>query len=302
MNSNNSTSLELPPCPRSGFTPRRLDETDVDFYDAEGYLLVQGGVSENALLLAQAMLERWVDETVNSWVAAGLLDGAHAELGFGHRLARLWQQAGRPGYIRSPRRDLVSEEMYEFLKHPSLLDIAQDLLGTPEISVHGVFNARPKLPDQHWTDTPWHQDAQYYRDAEAGHVVSIWIPLQPVTELNSCLQVAPGLQGGPLHEDCEDATGFVGLSKEDQAGLHGISIDMQRGDALCFHQKTPHRALSNQSDSVRWSMDVRYEATDGASASGTKHGFIARSEADPASVTPYEVWLKKWEGLAAGTY
>ena len=301
MNSNNSSALLERPR-ETVAVPRPLGADQLAFYDDEGYLLVQGGVHEDALELAHTVLSRWVDATVDSWVAAGRLDGPHREPDFEHRLAVLWNQAGRPGYIRSPRRDLVSEEMYDFLAHPSLLDIAQDLLGTPEISVHGVFNARPKLPDQQWTDTPWHQDAQYYRDAEAGHVVSIWIPLQPVTELNSCLQVAPGLHRGVLHEDCEDPTGFVGLAPERQAELDGISIPMQRGDALCFHQKTPHRALSNRSDAVRWSMDVRYEITGRATASGRKHGFIARSEADPASVTTYEEWLRKWEDMPAGSY
>ena len=34
-------------------------------------------------------------------------------------------------------------------------------LGTDEISVHGIFNARPMMPGGH--PTPWHQDAQYWR-------------------------------------------------------------------------------------------------------------------------------------------
>ena len=80
--------------------------------------------------------------------------------------------------------------MYDLLVESSLLDLVADLLGSDEISVHGIFNARPKLPDQRWTDTPWHQDAQYYRDVERVHVVSIWFPLEAVREECSCLQVA----------------------------------------------------------------------------------------------------------------
>ena len=56
--------------------------------------------------------------------------------------------------MRSPRRDLVGPDMYALLVEPSLLDLAEDLLGTDELSVHDILNVRPKLPDQRWTDTP----------------------------------------------------------------------------------------------------------------------------------------------------
>ncbi|MBZ0295602.1 MAG: phytanoyl-CoA dioxygenase family protein [Anaerolineae bacterium] len=280
-----------------------LNAKQVEFYHEQGYLLAKGVVPKEALDLAQTVLERWVDETIQSWVDSGLLDDPMREVDFGHRLAQVWEAAGHPHYIRSPRRDLISPELFDFIRHPAILNVAQDLLGTPEILAHGIFNARPKLPDQKWTDTPWHQDAQYYRDAELVHVLTIWIPLQAVTENNSCLQVAPGYHQGQLYEGYNDAeTGFLGLSKEDRAALKGLPISMERGDALCFTQLTPHGALPNHSDAVRWSMDMRYEATPTATESGKKQGFVARSEENPDSVTSYEEWLTKWEQIPAGSY
>ena len=216
---------------------------------------------------------------------------------------QLWHDAGRPKYSRSPRRDLVSPEMYRILVHPVLLDVAEDLLGTPELSVHGIFNARPKLPDQIWTRTPWHQDAQYYRDAADGHVVSLWYPLQAVSERNSCLQVAPRMHRGPLYDGHRDEeTGFLGLSPQDRQGLDGVSVEMERGDLLCFTQQTPHRALPNRSDAVRWSLDVRYEATDHATESGRDKGFVARSPRAPATILPCAEWLQRWTEQPKGSY
>ena len=251
----------------------------------------------------KTILLRWVDETIESWLAEGLIDNPQTDLDFQHRLLQVWEVAGRPKYIRSPRRDLVSREMFDILVHPSLLALAQDLLATPEISVHGIFNARPKLPDQIWTQTPWHQDAQYYRDAEQVHVTSIWMPLQPVSEHNSCLQVAPGLHRGPLHEGWNDPeTGFLGLSPEVRQKLEGVSVEMAPGDALCFTQMTPHRALPNRSNQVRWSIDVRYEPTAQATAAGQKQGFVAQSPSNPNAVPDFEEWLKQWESIPAGSY
>ncbi|MFC5406346.1 hypothetical protein [Cohnella soli] len=36
-----------------------------------------------------------------------------------------------------------------------------------------------------------------------------------------------------------------------------LSIEMDEGDVLCFNHMLPHRAALNQSDTVRWSMDIQ---------------------------------------------
>ena len=280
-----------------------LSQQQLRQYRSDGYLLAREKAGSEVLALARTILERWVDQTIESWVRKGLLESPYTELDFEHRLIKAWEEAGRPRYSRSPRRDLVGPVMYRFLAHPDLLDLAEDLLGTSEIYLHGIFNARPKLPDQKWTDTPWHQDAQYFRDAENVHVVTLWIPLQRVTERNSCLQVAPGLHRGALHDNYEDQeTGFIGLAPKAQAALKGISIEMNPGDVLCFTQKTPHRTLPNLSGAVRWSLDLRYEATPTVTESGRKQGFVARSRVNPQSVETCEQWLRKWENIPTGSY
>lgn len=280
----------------------RLTEEQLQFYKDNDYLLIKNGAPASLLELARKILERWADDTISEWVAKGLLTDSHYHTPFEKRLNVAWQEAGKPSYIRSPRRDLVSPYMFEFLKHPSLVNIAADLFGAEEVSAHGVFNARPKLPDQKWTDTPWHQDAQYYKDSLNNHVVSMWIPLQRVTEQNSCLQVAPGFYRDSLAEDHLDESGFVGLSKEAAAALKPVSIEMDAGDVLVFNQMLPHRATSNQSDTVRWSMDIRYEHTPTATAHGKVMGFVARSESDPQSETAYPEWFAKWSNIKKGEY
>lgn len=270
-----------------------LNEEQLTFYREQGYVLAKGVVPLETIQLARTVLERWCDETIAGWVSEGLLDDPMADVGFSHRLVQAWNAAGQPRYIRSPRKDLVSREMFDYLRHPALLDLAEDLLGTGEILAHGIFNGRPKLPSQRWTNTPWHQDAQYYRDAADVHVVSIWVPLQPVNAENSCLQVAGGYHRGELHENYHDEeSGFTGLSPEITRDLTGIPISMEVGDALCFTQLTPHGALPNNTDAVRWSMDVRYEALPGT-AVGNQMGFVARSA--NTHETTFDEWLEKWQ-------
>ena len=283
--------------------PRILQQHQIEYYRERGYLHAKGVIPHDLLKLMRLVLERWVDLTIDRWKGDGLLSQGFEDLDFSHRLNHAWQNAGRPKYVRSPRRDLVSPEMYQILTHRTMLDLAEDLLGTPEISVHGIFNARPKLPDQIWTRTPWHQDAQYYQQGEDVHIVSLWVPLQTVTETNSCLQVAPGRHRDPLYERYEDQeTGFIGLAPEITRQLTGLSIEMEPGDVLCFPQRMPHRALANKSDSIRWSIDLRYEPTEFATPEGKPQGFVARCPSAPDKVVSYETWRTQWADIPAGSY
>ena len=280
-----------------------LTDDQLKHYADDGYIHLKGVVPEDALALARTVLERWVDELVQSGVEPGRIDDAMAHLDFQQRLAQAWIAADKPGYVRSPRRDLVSPEMFEFLKHPSFVAIAESILDSKEIYAHGVYNARPKLPDQPFTDTPWHQDAQYYQDAEFVPVISMWMPLQKVTTENSCLQVVPGFHKGKLQEAWQDErTNFIGLSPEIQKTLNGVPIEMEPGDLLCFTPLTPHGAMPNKSDTVRWSMDIRFEDTDHGTVDSRKRGFIAKSVSDPSRETSYEDWLELWKDQGPGTY
>ena len=131
-----------------------------------------------------------------------------------------------------------------------------------------------------------------------------------VTPENSCLQVAEGYHRGDMYAITEDEeTGFLGISKEERASIPGIPIEMEAGDALCFTQLTPHAALPNKSDAVRWSIDLRYQTIADAMVDeynveigGRDKGFIARSEADPASVATWESWASQWEGDPYNAY
>ena len=196
------------------------------------------------------------------------------------------------------------------MSEPNVIDIAEDLLGTAEVFMHGVFNLRPKLPDQRWTRTPWHQDSQYYPSIAQVHTLSIWMPLMRVTTENSCLQVAEGYHRGAMYAITEDEeTGFLGISKEERASLPGIPVEMDAGDALCFTQLTPHAALPNRSDAVRWSIDLRYQSIADAMVDeynveigGRDKGFIARSEADPPAVATWQSWARQWEDEPYSAY
>ncbi len=88
--------------------PTLLTSEQLSFYETNGYLHAPAVIPPDLLDLMTIVLSRWADDTINAWLTEGLITNPGADLDFQHRLAHFWEAAGRPEYIRSPRRDLVS--------------------------------------------------------------------------------------------------------------------------------------------------------------------------------------------------
>ncbi len=93
--------------------------------------------------------------------------------------------------------------------------------------------------------------------------------------------------------DSYHETTYVGMPPEEAEKHPHHIVSMAPGDILLFNQKAPHGVRPNNADWIRYSYDLRYEATEGASAVGTKYGFVAQSKIKPSSVTPVKEWIQK---------
>ena len=289
--------------------PSLLSPAQHEHYRKHGFLLLRNALPESLLAEARQMIEPWVDVKIEEWIEQGLIDHRFEEQGFWHRFLLAWEAAGKPHFRRNPNRYLIGEAMWRFSRSPALLGIAEEILGTAEISMHGIFNARPQLPDSGDTRTPFHQDSQYwsldYGDAEPDierktHVLTMWMPLQPADETSGTMTLMSldeiaGKRFEPYNFEYE-RTGFLGLSPEDQAAYTHHVMRMGPGDVLMFNQLVPHGAAPNETRHIRWSVDVRYEATETATVIGRRYGFVAQSRKNPASETSLEDWMKKRQG------
>lgn len=283
-----------------------ISDSALSEYRVDGFLYLRGVIPGDVLAEGRMIIEPWVDFHVDLWRSQGLIDRDFAEFDFWHRALEAWRAAGRPHFRRRPNRFLINPKMYAFLKQPLLLAIAERVLGTADLSVHGIFNARPQLPGATFTDTVWHQDSQYWgldygvveTDTDRRtHVMTMWIPLQPVDENCGALRIMSKKATGnqifePYDYDYKN-TGYLGLSPEEIARYPHVCEPMTPGDALIFDQRTAHGTRPNLADHVRWSIDIRYEATASATGLGRVYGFVAQSRTDPESETSLEVWLEK---------
>lgn len=274
-----------------------VTDQDLKHYHDQGYVLLRGVLPPELLETVQRIFEQWVDRQVKGWVDRGLITDTKDDLSFDRRFNTLWNDAGQPDHHRSPRAEMVQIDparTFELLRHPALLDAACALLETDELVSHGVWNFRPKCPGANFTNTPLHQDAQYFVPQARTNVMSAWFPLHEVDATRSCLEVVPGFDSDHLFEGDESSgTGFIGIRAKDSKDLQRVPIAMQPGDLLCFTDLTPHGATPNTTDKMRWSMDMRFVPTHSAHPDAYERGFIARSP-DAAKVATYQDWLAKW--------
>ena len=119
---------------------------------------------------------------------------------------------------------------------------------------------------------------------------NFWIPLVDVDEQNGCLHMLPG---GHQHAPPYDWQWEPERSTSELDGIVSTPVPMMVGDALLIHQHLSHVSPPNQSDHVRWSVDIRYQDGRERTKSAREPGFLARSEERPQDiVTKYTDYVR----------
>ena len=235
--------------------------TAIKQFETDGYFIVRGALPDSVLQPIRDLIDRHVDAHARELQAEGEIESIHADASFERRLALVYGDS--ESRMRSWNTFLFSPELYALLRHEAILDALQPLLGG-EISFNGDYHLRPKLPGRTNTAFPLHQDSQYY-GPQTGHilVISVWIPLVDVDEHNGCLQLIPGSHKWGLLPGARRADqNMVSFEDVEQRGTP-VPEPMRCGDFLAFHNLTFHGSDVNQSDGVRWSVDIRFRETPG---------------------------------------
>ncbi len=138
------------------------------------------------------------------------------------------------------------------LEHTSFrsnaLAIAQQLLGA---DAFWAFEHAILKPPAIGAPTPWHQDEAFRRDHPPGfQEISIWMPLQPATEENGCLEFVPGSHRGPVLRHASPG-GDPRVHALECVGefdaATAISCPLPPGGCTIHHCRTLHHAGPNRS-------------------------------------------------------
>jgi len=284
-------------------------------YEDEGYVIAQG------LLDPEADLRPVVDEytglldgLARQWHEDGTISDRHEGLPFGQRLVRIASETGgayyQPFDISLPQRD-ISEDTpmhhgpaaFNLLRNPKLLDAVEAFVG-PEVYSNPVQHVRLKPPERCLpakdlgnaaiSRTYWHQDQGVMtEDADDSNILTVWVPITEATVENGCLEVVPRSHHAGLGPHC-----FTPSSKglpEVHVGDTRVPLPMSPGDVLFMTRLTKHGSLSNETDEIRWSFDLRYSPIGQPTGRRWFPGFVARSRANPESeLGDGSVWARKW--------
>ena len=257
-----------------------------------------------------------LDALVSAWFAEGVLKDGYHDLPFGRRLIQIMAESGvnwaQHFDISLPQTQVypdtpihTSEPVFNLLRHPRLLDVAEHFVG-PEVYSTPIQHTRIKPPERMVPEharnglvirVGWHQDQGVATpEQDDVPVLTVWLPITDATVKNGCLAVVPGSHKRELATHCPGAGPDGGLQIPAKL-LQGkpVPVPVKRGGALFMHRLTMHASLTNQSDDIRWSFDLRYQPTGRHTGRPAFPGFVARSRREPESeLKDWRAWSQLW--------
>jgi ectoine hydroxylase-related dioxygenase (phytanoyl-CoA dioxygenase family) len=263
-------------------------------YIAEGYIVIPSLLNKDDLAGVTKAMSDKTSEIANDLFAAGKIPQLFEDEPFESRLARLFDnltdedflvygrgwRCRRPGY-------------YDIMSNPKVLDAVESLIG-PEIFSNPVYNARPKVPKVAAGAVPWHQDKSYWPDASANPVITVWIPIVDANLVNGCLHIWPRTHKKKVlsfHAETYSGTGFTEIDEIHLKKLQSVPLPVAAGSAILFNDRCVHMSTPNNSQNVRWSVDLRYQPTSQDPMPQHGAGFLARSRKYPERVADLSDWL-----------
>jgi hypothetical protein len=170
--------------------------------------------------------------------------------------------------------------LHDLANTPLLLKIIGHILKS-EVFVHPRRFLRVGLPDRLYPEetTAFHQDYRYVQGAV--DTLTVWIPLADYSLNDGILAVTRNSHKAGLHP--------VLLNTDRSFSFHinntlpdTTLTSVKRGDCVIFHSLTVHGAHKNITNSIRLSVDFRYQrSSDLLSRSMLIAPFTCRTEVDP---------------------
>ena len=282
-----------------------LSSKQLEQFQRDGYLVIENCLTPADLAPVIAEYSAYIERRAQELCAAGKLTQPFADEPFARRLAALAAETGEL-YPELDIMHLRGQATFAFLHNPQILAMAEALIGA-EISCSPIQHLRPKLPngltprgsDPHVVH--WHQDAGVmWPEADPYFVLTLWIPLVDATPANGCLRIIPGVQqAGLLPHRTKPGLGTA-IHGDLLARRPVVTLPMRKGSVLLMHKHTPHSSGRNTTNEVRWSMDLRYQATGTPTGRPFHPAFVVRSQRDPTTVqTDYADWCRQWERALA---
>ena len=273
-----------------------LTKEQVRTYGEEGYLSMPHLLDDSDMEPARQAMNIKVSTIADNLYNDGLIADKLENLPFERRLAALFEKLTDKDFLKYGRswRDRLPG-YFVLMSNPKILDAVESLIGG-ELFANPVYNVRPKVPRVAAGAVPWHQDKSYWPDANSNPVITVWIPLVDSNLVNGCLHIWPRTHRSKVlswHSDTHTGTGYTEIDDKHLQGAKAIPLPLEAGGAILFNDRCVHMSTPNNANTVRWSVDLRYQPTDQDPMPQHGAGFLARSRKHPDRVATLEDWLAK---------
>jgi hypothetical protein len=239
-----------------------LTSEQIEHFHREGYVMIPDIFDAADLQSAIDEVTAEVDAKARELVASGELSRLYDELPFETRLAEISKETDKVA-LAIWNGTLSGPAFFDLIRHPKLLDVAEQFCG-PEIIASSVYRLRPKIPNYNYGAVPWHQDSGYFEPyCDKALVLTCWLPLVDATPENGCLWVLPRVHrnGKLLRHTADPNGGYLWIANEElPADVEQVCVPVPKGGVLLMSNRTPHASYENETDVVRWSMDLRYQS------------------------------------------
>ena len=243
-------------------SPRPLTADQVAIFEREGYLVIENVLTDDELQPVVDEITEEIDVRARALVEEGKLSRLYDEYDFNHRLVKITEETDEVGAaIRAGQ--LSGPAIFNLIRNPRLLDIAEQFCG-PELIGSSLYRLRPKVPDNLLSAVPWHQDSGYADPfCDQYRTLTYWIAFVDATEENGCLWVYPRSHelGILTHARRDRDRPFLAIPERFRPpDRQPVCVPVRKGGVLLMTNLTPHASFENRTDTVRWSMDVRYQS------------------------------------------
>ncbi len=295
----------------------QLTEMQIAEFNQQGYVVVDNILDFKKNL--EPIMEEYygvLDRLAHKLYTEGKISSLYAELPFNKRLIAVYRDSGKvysqyftislpPDDVKEDSPFWAGEAVFNVLRNESLLDAVESLIGS-EIYATPILHGRIKPPEhQTPTDTSGnvllgktaiHQDnAGLLPNADNTEMLIVWFPMHDATVENGCLCVWPGSHRyGLLPHRLIPGRAYIPDEMLKDIG-EPVPVPVKRGSVLFVHKLLVHASYANQSDDIRWSIDLRYNPTEQPPVRSYFPGFIARSRTHPETEShdPAE-WNRHW--------
>ena len=217
----------------------QLTQAQVDFYHREGYLALEQITTAEEVAWLRGVYDRLFADR------AGRAEGNQFDLGGADEDGK---EAKLPQILNPVR---YAPELKDGLFRANALAVARALLG-PEAQPQGEHAIMK--PARVGAETPWHQDEAYWGADKEYNSISLWIPLQPATLANGCMQFIPGSHRDEVrpHHSINHDVRVHGLEMDELPPKErAVACPIPAGGCTIHHNRTMHYAGPNTSDEPR---------------------------------------------------